>query len=290
MQSEKSLENISSTTVRIAAVQLCSGVDIKANLEHAGALIRAAAAGGAELVVTPEMTHILQRSPKRLFAAIAPQDEDIGVAFFSDLARELKIYLLIGSLAIRTAENRAANRSFLFGPDGLQRASYDKIHLFDVRLSRHENWAESNVYDRGEQGVVADIEFNGAAAKLGLSICYDVRFAKLYRSYAQAGAQIMSVPAAFTVPTGRAHWETLLRARAIETCSFIIAPAQGGVHEDGRTTYGHSLIIGPWGDICARIEGNKPGFICADIDLGEAIKARAKVPAWQHDPSYSMLS
>lgn len=288
MHSETASDDINPKPVRIAAVQLCSGVDIKSNLEHAGALIRAAAAQGAEFIATPEMTHILQRSPKRLFAAIAPEQKDLGVAYFSNLARELKVYLLIGSLAIRASETRAVNRSFLFGPDGTQRASYDKIHLFDVRLSSKESWTESNVYERGERAALAGLTLGGEAVKLGLSICYDVRFAGLYRAYAQAGAQIMAVPAAFTVPTGRAHWETLLRARAIETCSFVIAPAQGGVHEDGRQTYGHSLIIGPWGDVLAHKDGDEPGFICADIDLGEAARARAKLPAWQHDPSYSL--
>jgi len=270
--------------VKIAAIQLRSGVDIGANLLSAETLIRAAAVEGADFIATPEMTHILQRSPKRLFAALKPEAQDTGVAFFARLAKELGIHLLIGSLAVLKSEGRAANRSFLFGPDGEIIARYDKIHLFDVSVSRKETWKESAVYDGGDKAVVVDI----GAAKIGLSICYDARFAKLYRQYAQAGAQILAVPAAFTKPTGEAHWEALLRARAIETGSFVIAPAQGGLHEDGRTTYGHSLIIGPWGEVLAEIENDAPGYITAEINLEDAVSARAKIPAWQHDPEYSL--
>ncbi len=284
--------------MRVAAIQLCSGVDIAQNLAQAGALIRAAAADGAKFIATPEMTHILQRSPKRLFAAIATEPEDKGCAYFSALAKELGIYLLIGSLAILVEEvqgddsqdgkKRAVNRSFLYGPDGAKIAHYDKIHLFDVQVSRAETWKESAVYDRGNTAVIANIGADVEGAKLGLSICYDLRFAELYRAYAQMGAQILAVPAAFTKPTGEAHWQTLLRARAIETGSFVIAPAQGGAHEDGRTTFGHSLIIGPWGQIIAEINGDEPGFIAADINLDEVSQARAKIPAWQHNLDYDI--
>ncbi len=292
--------------MKVAAIQLCSGVDIAQNLAQAGALIRAAAADGAKFIATPEMTHILQRSPKRLFAAIATEAEDKGCAYFSALAKELEIYLLIGSLAILVPEaqaakgedgrntqdgkKRAVNRSFLYGPDGVKITHYDKIHLFDVQVSRAETWKESAVYDRGNTAVITSIGADIESAKLGLSICYDLRFAGLYRAYAQAGAQILAVPAAFTKPTGAAHWQTLLRARAIETGSFVIAPAQGGSHEDGRTTFGHSLIIGPWGQVIAEIDGDEPGFITADIDLDEVSQARAKIPAWQHDPDYDISS
>lgn len=270
--------------MKIAAVQLRSGVDIDANLIAAEALIRAAAKDGAKFIATPEMTHIVQRSPKRLFAVLQPEESDKGAAFFWGLAKELGIHLLIGSLAILKSEGRAVNRSFLFGPKGETLARYDKIHLFDVSVSRAETWKESAVYDRGEMAVTADI--NGA--KLGLSVCYDVRFAALYRHYAQAGAHILTVPSAFTKPTGEAHWESLLRVRAIETGSFVIAPAQGGLHADGRATHGHSLIIGPWGDIIAQIDGDEPGYITADIDLNEVTAARAKIPAWEHNPDYSL--
>ena len=270
--------------MKIAAIQLCSGVDIAANLRAAETLIRAAAGDGATFIATPEMTHILQRSPKRLFAAIKPEDKDSGVAFFGALAAELKIHLLIGSLAILKSEGRAVNRSFLFGPTGDPLARYDKIHLFDVTLSRKETWKESAVYDRGHEAVIADI----GHARLGLSICYDLRFPELYRHYGKAGAHILTVPAAFTVPTGQGHWTSLLRARAIETGSFVIAPAQGGVHEDGRKTYGHSLIIGPWGDVLAELDHDKPDYILVDIDLAQVDEVRAKIPAWQHTPDYTM--
>jgi predicted amidohydrolase len=269
--------------MKIAAIQMRSGVDVDANISAADSLIRAAAAQGASFISTPEMTHILQRSSKRLFESITDEANDRGVKHFSALASELEIDLLIGSLAIKTAESRAANRSFLFNSAGKICARYDKIHLFDVTVSAAETWKESNVYDRGNAAALVDMgEFN-----LGLSICYDLRFPALYRHYAQSGADIISVPAAFTRPTGEAHWASLLRARAIETGSFIIAPAQGGRHEDGRSTYGHSMIIGPWGDIRAHLEGDEPGYICADIDLADVQDARNRIPAWNHNPSFS---
>ena len=269
--------------MKLAAIQMRSGVDIDANLQSAELLISRAAAEGASFIATPEMTHILQRSPKRLFASITNEENDVGVKHFSGLAKELNIDLLIGSLAIKTGDKRAANRAFLFSSEGDVKAHYNKIHLFDVTVSREETWKESNVYDRGAKAVMADIK----GAKLGLSICYDVRFPSLYRHYGQSGADIIAVPAAFTRPTGEAHWESLLRARAIETGSFIVAPAQGGEHEDGRTTYGHSMIIGPWGDVRAHLNHDEPGYICAEIDIADVAEARRRIPAWNHDPDYS---
>ncbi len=269
--------------MRAACIQLRSGTDIAANIRVAEALIRKAASSGAQLIATPEMTHIVQRSAKRLFAALTDEQNDKGVAAFSALAKELGIYLLIGSLAIKTAENRAANRSFLFGPDGAVIASYDKIHLFDVTISESETWKESSVYDGGGQAISADV----GDMRLGLSVCYDVRFPGLYRHYARAGADIIAVPAAFTKPTGEAHWEVLLRARAIETGAYILAPAQGGEHEDGRATWGHSMIIDPWGRVIAALDHDKPGFIMADIDTQNVIDARQKIPAWQTDTAFS---
>ena len=270
--------------MKVAVIQMRSGADISANLDAVETLIRRAADEGARFIATPEMTHILQRSPERLFASITNEGNDRGVSQFSALARELGIDLLIGSLAIKTGEGRAANRSFLFNKEGQLTARYDKIHLFDVSVSREETWKESNVYDRGDKAVIADID----GAKIGLSICYDLRFPSLYRHYGQSGADIMAVPAAFTGPTGQAHWESLLRARAIETGSFIIAPAQGGLHEDGRTTYGHSMIIGPWGDIRACLDNDEPGYMCADIDMADVADARRRIPAWTHNPSFSL--
>ena len=269
--------------MKLAAIQLRSGIDIAANIKTASAAIRKAAAQGAQFIATPEMTNIIQRSPKRLHAAIKPMEDAPEVSAFAALAKELSIDLLIGSMAFKVNEGRAVNRAVLFGPDGRIRTHYDKIHLFDVVISRAETWKESNVYDRGDKAVSVDI----TGAKLGLSICYDVRFAKLYQSYAQNGAQIIAAPSAFTVPTGRAHWETLLRARAIETGSFIIAPAQGGAHEDGRTTYGHSMIIGPWGDVRASLDHDNPDICMAEIDLADVVDARAKIPAWNYAPDFT---
>ncbi len=270
--------------IRIAAIQLRSGVSIEENLVAAEDLIRCAVSDGAEFVATPEMTHILQRSPKGLFSEINEEGLDKGVAHFGALAKKLNIDLLIGSLAIKTGEKRAANRSFLFGKNGIIKARYDKIHLFDVSVSQEDTWKESRIYDRGDRAILADI----GGVTLGLSICYDLRFAGLYRDYAQAGADILTVPAAFTRPTGEAHWESLLRARAIETGSFVIAPAQGGRHEDGRSTWGHSIIIGPWGDIRAELEHDEPGYICADIDLNDVKEARRKIPSWNYNSGYKI--
>lgn len=253
-----------------------SGIDPDANFEAARALVVQAAKQGASLIATPEMTGLLQRRPNAFWNSVKSQNEDLLVSKFSNLANDLGVTLLVGSLAIRTGEKRAANRSFLFGRDGRLIATYDKIHLFDVNLGRGQKWQESAMYDGGKTAVLSDID----GAKLGLTICYDVRFAGLYRKLAQAGAQIIAVPAAFTVTTGQAHWETLLRARAIETGSFILAPAQGGPHEDGRTTWGRSMIVGPWGDIIAVRDNDTPGIVIADIDLTDADTARAKVPAW----------
>ncbi len=270
--------------MRAACVQMCSGIDIDANLDAAEGLIRRAADEGATFIATPEMTHILQRSAKDLFAAIRPEKKDKGVAFFSSLAASLGIDLLIGSLAIQIGEGRAANRSFLFGPNGAVKARYDKIHLFDVTVSESETWKESRVYGAGKKAVIAPVQ----EGVVGLSICYDLRFASLYRALSQAGAQILAVPAAFTRPTGEAHWETLLRARAIETGAYVMAPAQAGLHADGRETWGHSLIIDPWGKVIASLEGHEPGVLVADLDLELVSTARAKIPAWQHNPEFSL--
>ena len=269
--------------MRIGAIQMCSGVNIEDNIEVAGDLIRQAVKDGAQFVATPEMTHILQKNPKYLFEQITTQDEDKGVRYFSGLAAKLGIDLLIGSLAIKTGDNRAANRSLLFGPDGGVKAAYDKIHLFDVQVSKKETWKESRVYDAGRAAVIAPIK----GANLGLSICYDVRFASLYRYYAQNGADIIAVPAAFTRPTGAAHWEILLRARAIETGCFIIAPAQGGRHADGRATWGRSMIIDPWGEILASSPDDMTGFINADIDVEAVETIRGKIPAWNYEIGWS---
>lgn len=266
-------------TIATALIQMRSGIDPAANLAVASDLIRQAAAQGAKLIATPETTHLVQKDADQAFAVMRTPDEDPAIPAFSALARELGITLLIGSLAVRLAERRAANRSFLFAPDGQLLATYDKAHMFDVGLGQGETYHESANYQAGDRLVVADT----GAARLGLSICYDVRFAYLYRRLAQAGAQILTVPAAFTRPTGRAHWEILLRARAIETGSWVIAPAQAGLHEDGRRTWGHSMIVDPWGAVTAMLDHDEPGILLAELKLDRVVDARSRIPALQHD-------
>lgn len=270
--------------MKVAAIQMRSGTRIAENIRSAESLIREAAKQGAQFIATPEMTHVLNRHSKSLFEAISYETEDRAVKTFSTLAKELSIFLLIGSLAIKTKDCRAANRSFLFGPTGDILARYDKIHLFDVAVSDQETWTESRIYDKGHQAVLADLD----GLTLGLSVCYDIRFAALYRAYAQAGAHIISVPAAFTRPTGKAHWETLLKARAIETGSYIIAPAQGGRHEDGRETWGRSMIIDPWGDIVSALDHDAPAILMGGVDIEAVLSVRKKIPAWSVDPDFTV--
>jgi predicted amidohydrolase len=217
-----------------------------------------------------------------LFAKVKPQDEDTALAAFRVLSEELGLWLLIGSLPIKIAERRCANRSFLIDPKGQVRATYDKIHMFDVDLPNGEVYRESRNYRPGEQAVVADLPWG----KLGLSVCYDLRFPQLYRTLAKNGASFLTVPAAFTHTTGQAHWHVLQRARAIETGCFVIAPAQCGLHENGRRTFGHSLIVDPWGAIIGE-GGDDPGVIVADIDPAKVTEARARVPALTHDRPFS---
>ena len=266
------------TTFKVAAAQMRSGVDVARNVAAATALVREAAATGAEYILTPEMTTILDRDRERLLAAIAPEESDPSLAAFRGLARELGIHLHIGSMAIRLPGEGVANRSFLIGPDGHIITTYDKIHMFDVDLAGGESYRESRLYRPGSAAVVADLP----DARLGLSICYDMRFPHLYRALAKAGASLIAVPAAFTRTTGEAHWHVLLRARAIETGAFVIAAAQGGHHEDGRDTYGHSLIVDPWGKILAEA-GTEPGIVFAEIDPAESAAVRQRLPSLAND-------
>ena len=265
---------------RAAAVQMQSGISVEANTEAAEAMIRAAAAAGAGYVLTPEMTTILDMQRDRLMAAIAPEETDPSLARFRALAKELGVHVHIGSMAIRLAAEPAsgqagvANRSFLIGPDGDILARYDKIHMFDVDLAGGESYRESRLYQPGAAAVTADLPWT----RLGLTICYDVRFPNLYHTLAITGAEAMAIPAAFTRTTGEAHWHVLVRARAIETGSFIVAAAQGGHHEDGRDTYGHSMIVDPWGKILAEA-GTDPGFILAEIDPATSGLVRGRIPA-----------
>lgn len=257
-----------------ACVQMRSGIDRQRNIEAASALILEAAERGAHFIVTPEMTNAVDRDARRLAASL-PEGEAIEeVAAFGALAGEQGVFLLIGSLAINRGDGRLANRSFLFGPDGSIVARYDKIHMFDVDLDHGESWRESRVYAPGTQAIVAQTPL----AKIGLSICYDVRFPALYRRLARAGAELLCVPAAFTRQTGRAHWRALLTSRAIECGAYVVAAAQGGVHEDGRETFGHSMIVGPWGDVLAEAKADEPGIILAEIDPGRVAKARRQIP------------
>lgn len=261
---------------------MTAGREIGPNLDQAGMLIRQAAKAGAQLIMTPENTSIIEPNKALAVEKGLPEGSHPGLPFFSALAKELGVWLLIGSMAIKLDSGKLANRSFLFGPDGRVQARYDKVHMFDVDLANGETYRESATMQAGESAVVAETPWGG----LGLTICYDVRFAYLHRALAQAGASFLTVPAAFTVPTGEAHWHVLLRARAIETGCFVFAPAQCGTHAEGRKTYGHSLIVAPWGEILADA-GREPGFIVAEIDTAKVQAARAMVPALRHDRQFS---
>jgi len=263
---------------KAACVQLTSGPHPEANLAAAVEHIRAAAAAGADLVMTPETTNLMEPRRRPMLEKAMPEAADPAVAAFAALAGELGVWLLAGSLVLRGDEERAVNRSLLFDPTGRVAARYDKIHMFDVDIPDGQTYRESAAYRPGDRAVVADLPWG----RLGLSVCYDLRFAYLYRLLAQAGAHFLSVPAAFTEYTGRAHWHVLLRARAIETGCFVFAPAQCGVHARERRTHGHSLIVAPWGEVLAD-GGEAPGFVAAEIDPALVAKARVMVPALTHD-------
>ncbi len=262
----------------VGCVQITSDREFAPNIAQAGEQVRRARDKGAEFILTPEITGMFE--PKRelhLQKATAEADNP-ALAAFRELARETEAWLLIGSLAIRLAPERLANRSFLIAPDGGIAARYDKIHMFDVDLKNGESYRESALYRPGENAVLAELPWG----TLGMTICYDLRFPYLYRQLAQAGAQFLSIPAAFTVPTGRAHWHVLQRARAIENACFVFAPAQWGEHAEGRKTYGHSLIVDPWGEVLAD-GGDGVGFVTAEIDPAKIEEARYMVPALRHD-------
>jgi len=267
---------------RVACIQTCSGLRPEANIDEAERLIRRAVADGATLVATPEMTNVIESKRDRLLGKVGQQQNDPSVKRLAKLAGELKITLLVGSLALRGGDDKLVNRSLLFAPDGSLVASYDKVHMFDVELEGGERYHESRSYQAGARAVIADAR----EGRIGMTICYDMRFAALYRVLAQAGAEIITIPSAFTRPTGKAHWEVLLRARAIETGCYVLAPAQSGVHESGRKTYGHSMMVAPWGEIISEM-GEDTGFLVADIDLDEVKAARRKVPALEHDRAYT---
>jgi predicted amidohydrolase len=258
---------------------------VAGNIDAAATLVREAKALGADYVQTPEQTSLMELDRKSLFAHIVEEERDPALAAFQELARELKIHLHVGSLAVRVSPEKAANRSFFIDPNGEIAARYDKIHMFDVNLPNGESYRESNTYRPGETAVVAALPL----CKVGLTICYDVRFPALYRALAEAGAEMITVPAAFTKQTGEVHWHILLRARAIETGCFVLAAAQGGHHENGRDTFGHSIVIDPWGRIVAEA-GVEPGVTVADIDLGLVAEARQKIPALEHGRRFEVIA
>lgn len=273
------------TILRAACIQMRSTPEIGPNIAAATELIRAAADQGAEFIATPEMTNLLDIRPGQARAKITAEADEACLRALSDLARNLHVTLLIGSLAIALPDDdRFANRSYLITPDGQIAARYDKIHMFDVEVGDGQSYRESHAYRAGQDAVLAATPH----ARIGMTICYDVRFAYLYRALAQAGAELITVPAAFTQVTGAAHWHVLIRARAIETGCFLLAPAQGGQHQDGRETYGHSLIVSPWGDVLAEAGGNAPGVIVADLDLAQVAAARARIPALHNDQKITL--
>jgi predicted amidohydrolase len=270
-------------TFRAALVQMRSGIDMARNLADASSLVRQAAGQGAQYVLTPEVTNIIEADKERTKAVVRRESDDSSVAGFSALAAELGLWLHVGSLALRASEDKLVNRSLLFAPDGSIAARYDKIHLFDVDMPNGERIRESDIFAAGEEAVVVDLPWG----KLGLSICYDMRFPTLFNTLANAGASFLAVPAAFTVPTGKAHWHVLLRSRAIETGSFAFAAAQGGHHECGRHTFGHSLAVNPWGEIIAELD-TEPGVTVFGVDERLVARDRGRMPVLRNARHFTM--
>lgn len=270
--------------MKIAAIQMRSGLDPNANLAALEPMLAQAAAAGAQYALTPEVTMIFPENREQLANVAAPFEGHPQLARIGELARQHGMHIHIGSLAVPLADGRFANRSVLFGPDGAILATYDKIHLFDATIAGLNAYRESATYAGGEQAVTADLgEFT-----LGMSICYDMRFPRLYNALANAGAGLIAVPAAFTVPTGQAHWHVLLRARAIETGSYVIAAAQGGQHDNGRTTYGHSLVIDPWGRVVGELAHDEPGVLLAEISADHVRDARERIPALANARNFAL--
>jgi predicted amidohydrolase len=272
------------STFKVGLIQMRSGLTPQANLDAAVKLFDDARRAGADYVQTPEMTNIMEVKRERLFATIVPEENDASLAMFRELAARLGLYIHVGSLAIKVSPDKAANRSFLIDPKGAIAARYDKIHMFDVDLANGESYRESHSYRPGELAVVRDLPWG----RLGLSVCYDLRFPALYRALAEAGASFLAIPSAFTKQTGEAHWHVLMRARAIENGCFVLAAAQGGQHENGRETYGHSLIVDPWGKVLAE-GGTEPGVILADVDPAEVAKARSRIPSLEHGRRFEIV-
>jgi len=269
--------------LRVGLVQMRTGRDVEKNLADAGSLIREAARQGAQYVQTPEITTLMEMDRARLFAAVRPEEGNAAIARFRALARELGVWLHVGSMAILLGNGKIANRSFLISPAGEIEARCDKIHMFDVQLPGGESYRESKNYQAGDAAVLAELPWG----TLGLTVCYDLRFPHLYRALAKAGADFLAIPSAFTRQTGEAHWHVLMRARAIETGCFVFAAAQAGKHESGRETYGHSLIVSPWGEIIAEA-GSDASVIVADVKPADVEAARQRIPSLQHDRPFQV--
>jgi predicted amidohydrolase len=271
------------THLRVALIQTRTPANQSAALAHTAPLIRQAAEAGAQLILTPEGSNLLQRDRPKMLAALRTLGDDPFVQGVRVLAKELGVWILIGSALVSKGSEKAANRAVLIDAEGEIVQTYDKVHMFDVDLPNGERYRESSLYEPGEQAQLVQTPWG----LLGLTICYDMRFPQLYRALAKAGAQIIAVPAAFTRPTGEAHWEVLLRARAIENGAFVLAPAQGGHHEDGRATWGHSIAIDPWGRILAQAQGDEPGVVIADLDLDEVGRTRAAIPSLANERAFA---
>jgi len=270
--------------LRIGVAQMCSGTDPGANLDDMARLANDTAGAGARYLLTPEMSVVFAEDRDRLADVAEPFEGNRSLARCAQIAADSGIYLHVGSLPIALDDGRFANRSVIYGPEGSLVARYDKIHLFDADLPGEKSYRESATYAGGDRVVLADV----AGHSVGMTICYDVRFAHLYADLALEGADILAVPAAFTVPTGQAHWEILLRARAVETGCYVLAAAQGGIHGNGRQTYGHSMIVDPWGRVVAEREADTPGLLFAEIDRQAVAGARSRVPALANRRAYSI--
>jgi predicted amidohydrolase len=275
----------SSSSFRVGLIQMRTGRDPRANLDAAVRLIQEAKQTGADYVQTPEMTNIMEVKREALFAALAPEESDASLAGFRDTARAHRLWLHVGSLALKVSADKAVNRSFLIDPHGEIVARYDKIHMFDVDLAGGESYRESRSYRPGEIAISADLPWG----RLGLTICYDLRFPALFRALAESGASFLAIPSAFTRQTGEAHWHVLMRARAIENTCYVFAAAQGGKHENGRETFGHSVVVDPWGRIIA--EGSEePGVVMAEIAPADIVTARARIPSLQHGRRFEVVA
>jgi predicted amidohydrolase len=269
--------------LRVGLIQTRTPATHEAALAHVAPMVREAAAQGARFILTPECTNVLQKDRTRLLPTLVSLDDDLVVRGLRDLARELGVWIDVGSALVKREDGKAANRQAVIDPTGAIVATYDKLHMFDVDLPTGETARESATYTPGERAAVVETPLGA----FGLTICYDMRFPALHRALALGGAKILTVPAAFTRPTGEAHWDILLRARAIETGSFVIAAAQGGFHEDGRGTWGRSIAVGPWGEVIGKLDHDEPGVLIADLDLAAVDKARAAIPALKNARAFT---